>query len=72
MKILSTIWRKIVHLQDKEHQTTEALSGIAGKSISRTKNYLQAMAELDYIVAEGGNRNRTYSLIKPVKVCKEI
>ncbi len=62
----------IVHLQDKEHQTTEALSGIAGKSISRTKNYLQAMAELDYIVAEGGNRNRTYSLIKPVKVCKEI
>ncbi len=44
------------------HSSAERLSLVVNKSVSRTKNYLQAMVELECITPEGGNRNRTYSI----------
>lgn len=52
----------IMYLKDNPHSSTERLSTIVNKSVSRTKNYLQAMVELQCVIAEGGNRNRTYSI----------
>lgn len=52
----------MLYLKDRPHSSTETLSTVVDKSVSRTKNYLQAMVELQCIIAEGGNRNRTYSM----------
>lgn len=52
----------IMYLKDNPHSSTERLSTIVNKSVSRTKNYLQAMVELQCVIAEGGNRNRTYCI----------
>jgi len=51
----------IMYLIKNPHSSTETLSTIVDKSVSRTKNYLQALVELQCVIAEGGNRNRTYS-----------
>jgi len=42
------------------HSSTEKISEITDKSISRTKNYMQALTELGLVLPEGGNKNRTY------------
>lgn len=54
----------IIFLKASPHSSTEAVSQIVSKSISRTKNYLHALVELNLITAEGGNKNRSYALVE--------
>lgn len=53
----------IIFLKNSPHSSTAAVSRVVSKSISRTKNYLHALVELKLIVAEGVNKNRSYSLV---------
>lgn len=41
-----------------------------GKSVSRTREYLQALIAIKMVLPEGGNKNRTYSVVvdKTVKL----
>lgn len=50
----------MLFLEEHPHSTTRMLVGITQQSASRTKNYVQALVEMDLLVAEGGNKNRTY------------
>lgn len=52
----------MLFLNDHPHSSTEQIAEITGKSVSRTKNYMQALVQLGLVIAEGGNRNRTYRL----------
>lgn len=48
-------------LSTHPHSTSEQVALLTQKSVSRAKNYLKALVELEMIVLEGGNKNRTYS-----------
>ena len=54
----------IIFLKARPHSSTEAVSQVVSKSISRTKNYLHALVDLHFITAEGGNKNRSYALVE--------
>ena len=49
----------MLFLNDHPHSSTDQITEITGKSVSRTKNYMQALVQLGLVIAEGGNRNRT-------------
>ena len=49
------------YLSTHPHSTSEQIALLTKKSVSRAKNYLKALVELEMIVLEGGNKNRTYS-----------
>lgn len=50
----------LIFLADKETVTTEAITSKFGFSATSAKRYLRKLADLGYIEARGGNRNRSY------------
>lgn len=44
------------------HTTSDKVATYIGLSQESAKKYLQQLVALDYIVPEGANRNRTYSV----------
>ena len=54
----------MLFLEEHPHSTTGMLMEITQQSASRTKNYVQALVEMELLVAEGGNKNRTYVVKK--------
>ena len=55
--------RILEYLKDNKEARSQELSLYIGLKISRTKVYLSELVEEGKIVANGANKNRTYSLI---------
>ncbi|MCQ2242661.1 MAG: hypothetical protein MJZ32_00220 [Bacteroidaceae bacterium] len=53
----------LIFLADKETVTTEAITSKFGFSATSAKRYLRKLADLGYIEARGGNRNRSYNSV---------
>lgn len=51
----------VAFLIEHPHSSNDAIASLIDRSPSRTKEYLQQLAELGLVVPEGANRNRTYS-----------
>ena len=49
-------------LADKEETKTEVLVNELGLTETTAKRYLRQLVEMGYLIAHGGNRNRTYTL----------
>ena len=56
--------RILEYLKDNTEARSQELSLYIGLKISRTKVYLSELVEEGKIVANGANKNRTYSLVK--------
>lgn len=56
--------RILEYLKDNKEARSQELSLYIGLKISRTKVYLSELVEEGKIVANGANKNRTYSLVK--------
>lgn len=54
----------VSYLQTVEYAKSDDVLSQIGKSISSVKNYLNYLQQLDIVIAEGANRNRTYRLKK--------
>ncbi len=52
------------YLKDNTEAKTQDISLYIGLKLSRTKDYLSELVEEGKIVANGANKNRTYSLVK--------
>ena len=52
----------IVLLADKDEIKTETLVNELGLAATTAKRYLRKLTSMGYLIAHGGNRNRTYSL----------
>ena len=52
----------IAYLTDHAEAKTAEIAAYIGLKLSRTRNYLNELIAEDIVVAEGGNRNRTYRL----------
>ena len=50
------------YLSEHGETKTQEIAEYIGLKISRTKDYLSALAEEGKIVANGANKNRTYSI----------
>ena len=51
---------------DKEEITTETIIHQFGFTATTAKRYLRQLTEFGYLEAKGGNRNRTYIILKPI------
>ena len=51
---------------DKEEITTETIIHQFGFTATTAKRYLRQLREFGYLEAKGGNRNRTYIILKPI------
>ncbi len=54
----------LLFLADKRETDTEAIVSRFGFSATTAKRHLRQLVELGYLEARGGNRNRTYRLVK--------
>ena len=52
----------IAYLTDHAEAKTAEIAAYIGLKLSRTRDYLNELIAEDIVVAEGGNRNRTYRL----------
>lgn len=53
-----------IYIRQHPHSSSEDIATFTGKGRESAKKYLQALTSIGMIVAEGGNRNRTYSIVK--------
>lgn len=67
---LINLWILYVTFVDNNHAKAGSISNYIGKSVSRTREYLQALIAIKMVLPEGGNKNRTYSVVvdKTVKL----
>ena len=60
----------VCYIRRYNHAKAGSISNYIGKSVSRTREYLQALIAIKMVLPEGGNKNRTYSVVvdKTVKL----
>ena len=54
----------LVFMADKQEVTTDEVISEFGFTATTAKRYMRQLAEFGYLEAHGGNRNRSYSIIK--------
>ena len=55
----------LVFMVDKKETKTETIVQRFGFTATTAKRYLRQLTEFGYLVAKGGNRNRTYTMLIP-------
>lgn len=60
----------VCYIRRYNHAKAGSISNYIGKSVSRTREYLQALIAIKMVLPKGGNKNRTYSVVvdKTVKL----
>ena len=53
----------VCYIRRYNHAKAGSISNYIGKSVSRTREYLQALIAIKMVLPEGGNKNRTYSVV---------
>lgn len=64
--IVDNLVEIVCYIISNDHSKTDIIANVIGKSISRTREYLQALTAIHIISPEGSNKNRTYSINKDV------
>lgn len=52
-------------IQMNPHSSTESISSAVGMSSENAKKYMKRLLKINLVTSEGGNRNRTYSVVLP-------
>lgn len=58
----------IMYLESHPQSTSSAIAKLIDLQISSAKNYLTRLVKLDFVVARGANKNRTYSLTQDILI----
>ncbi len=54
----------LIFMSDKQEVTTEEIISEFGFTATTAKRYMRQLTEFGYLEAHGGNKNRSYSVIK--------